>query len=98
MVHVISITVTSVPPQITGFRSQRLGTPMLDGCPHPSSLSNHKLFDTDIKEGSVSDRWRGPNYIKVSAGQCVCNYLFQLSVKGGAFSLSQEEILAVSQL
>ena len=71
MEHFISITITSVLPQITGFRSQSLGTLMLEGCPHPSSLSNQKLFDTDIKEGSVLDRWRGTNYIKVSAGQCV---------------------------
>lgn len=40
----------------------------------------------------MSDWWRGTNYIKASAGPLVCNYIFQLSVKRGAFYSSQAEI------
>lgn len=39
----------------------------------------------------MSRWWRGTNCIKASAGQHVCNYLFQFSVKGGAFYSSQAE-------
>lgn len=59
--------------------------------PHQSLLSNQRLFNRNIKEGSMSDWWRCTSYIKASAGQHVCNYLFQLSVKGGAFYSSQAE-------
>lgn len=50
------------------------------------------FFDRNIQEGSVSCWRRNTNYRKTSAGQHVGNYLFQLSVKGGAFYSSQAEI------
>lgn len=62
------------------------------GLPHRFALFNWGLFDTNIREGRVSYWWRGTSYTKASADQSVCNYLFQLSIKGGAFYSSKAEI------
>ena len=59
--------------------------------PHQSSLSNQRLLDTNVKEGSVSGWWEGASDIEAGADQHVF-YLFQLSVKGGAFYSSRAEI------
>lgn len=59
--------------------------------PHQSSLSNQRLLDTNVKEGSVSGWWEGASDIEAGADQRVF-YLFQLSVKGGAFYSSRAEI------
>lgn len=48
-----------------------------------------KDFLTQTLERAV---WKGTSYTKASADQRVYNYLFQLSIKGGAFYSSKAEI------
>lgn len=84
MVHVISNALLHRFHLRSQALGQRLGTPMLTAVPiHPHFPT--RSFSTQTSKRAVCQTGGGPNYIKCSAGQCVCNYLFQLSVKEGIF-------------